>query len=99
MKRKIATSAAACGLCLGMVAPVAVPPAFASAAAYNIADDVAFDGPGVPSDHDVLGNYVPGADGNTLVVVVPGTNDDRSPRIDGLIAGRGSLIVNYPESF
>lgn len=94
MKRKIATSAAACGLCLGVAAPSVIGPAAAA-----IDTSVAYDGPEVSSEHDVLGNYAPGADGETLVVVVPGTDDDRSPRIDGLIAGRDSLIVKYPESF
>ena len=95
MKRKLVTSAAACGICLGVVAPTTIAPAFAS----PVADGIAYDGPSVSSDHDVLGTYVPGADGDTLVVVVPGTNDDRSPRINGILAGRDSLIVNYPESF
>ncbi|WP_226995657.1 PE-PPE domain-containing protein [Gordonia phthalatica] len=77
------------------MAPIAAAPCGAS----PVANQIAYDGPAVVSSHDVLGNYVPGANRDTLVVVVPGTDDDRSPRIDGLVAGRDSLIVDYPESF
>ncbi|WP_424294300.1 PE-PPE domain-containing protein [Gordonia sp. (in: high G+C Gram-positive bacteria)] len=97
MKRgRIATSVAACGICAGLVVPGALATANPLPAAFD--QSVGTLGEQLTADHDQLGDWVPNAD-NAFVVVVPGTDDDRSPRINDLVGERESLIVNYPESF
>lgn len=95
MKRTLATSTAICGICLGLAAPAAV----AATPTPVFLPSVATAGPAVTEYTDVLGDWVQGADDDAHVVVVPGTDDVRYPRINGIVGGRESTIVTYPESF
>lgn len=95
VKRAIATSAAACGLCVGLLLPMS--PASAAAPVFDAS--VATPGTSFTGHVDVLGKWVDGPLDDAFVVVVPGTDDDRSPRIDGIVGDRESAIVTYPESF
>ena len=102
VKRNIATSAAACGLCAGVIAPLAfAPTAMAADAPYipGVDSSVAANGPTLTAPSDVLSSLVPDADSDALVVLVPGTDDTYSPRVNSLVAGRDLTVVQYPESF
>ncbi|MGB3602508.1 PE-PPE domain-containing protein [Gordonia sp. (in: high G+C Gram-positive bacteria)] len=97
MKRnKVASAIAAFGISLGLVVPGALVSASPMPAGFE--DTIAFPGDTLHADHNQLGMWVPNSD-DAFVVVVPGTTDNRSPRINDLIGDRESLIIRYPESF
>lgn len=101
MKRKFATTAAVCGLCVGVVAPW-TPAPMATAAEIPFADvdaSTAINGPTLAAPNDLLPSLVPDADSTAHVVLVPGTDDTYSPRVNSLVAGRDLTVVQYPESF
>ncbi|WP_078113512.1 PE-PPE domain-containing protein [Gordonia sp. IITR100] len=109
-RRTLRASTVGCALCLGMVVPTALPTT-ASAAPVISAETLATieelndDGvfrPAEPDDGlgpDWLSTTFPHVDGNTIVVVTPGTDDGTLfPRIKGLRAGRQVLVIEYPEA-
>ncbi|EGD55344.1 hypothetical protein SCNU_08801 [Gordonia neofelifaecis NRRL B-59395] len=87
-------SVAVCALCIGVAAPATV-----AATTPVFESTVATAGPAVDDYTDVLPRWVDGQLDDALVVVVPGTDDDRYPRVNGIVGGRDSAIVTYPESF
>ncbi|MCX2755517.1 PE-PPE domain-containing protein [Gordonia sp. 4N] len=109
-RRTLRASTVGCALCLGMVVPTALPTTAAAApvvSAETLAtiDELNDDGvfrPAEPDDGlgpDWLSTTFPHVDGNTIVVVTPGTDDGTLyPRIRGLRAGRQVLVVDYPEA-
>ncbi len=109
-RRTLRASTVGCALCLGMVVPTALPTTAAAAPVLSaetlatiegLNDDGVFR-PAEPDDGlgpDWLSTTFPHVDGNTIVVVTPGTDDGTLyPRIRGLRAGRQVLVVDYPEA-
>ncbi|MFC9978816.1 PE-PPE domain-containing protein [Gordonia sp. NPDC127522] len=109
-RRTLRASTVGCALCLGMVIPTALPTTAAAAPVLSaetlatieeLNDDGVFR-PAEPDDGlgpDWLSTTFPRVDGNTIVVVTPGTDDGTLyPRIRGLRAGRQVLVVDYPEA-
>ena len=109
-RRTLRASTVGCALCLGMVVPTALPTT-ASAAPVISAETLATieglndDGvfrPAEPDDGlgpDWLSTTFPHVNGDTIVVVTPGTDDGTLfPRIRGLRAGRQVLVIEYPEA-
>ncbi len=110
IRQALRASSLGCALCLGLVVPTALAstavaaPVLSPQTQQTIAE---LDGDGVfrpaePDDGlgpDWLSTSFPRADGNTIVVVTPGTDDGTLfPRIQGLRAGRQTLIIDYPEA-
>ncbi|WP_055476225.1 PE-PPE domain-containing protein [Gordonia sp. HS-NH1] len=110
IRQALRASSVGCALCLGLVVPTALAstavaaPVLSPQTQQTIAE---LNGDGVfrpaePDDGlgpDWLSTSFPRADGNTIVVVTPGTDDGTLfPRIQGLRAGRQTLIIDYPEA-
>ncbi|QHD84914.1 PE-PPE domain-containing protein [Gordonia sp. JH63] len=109
-RRTLRASTVGCALCLGMVVPMALPATAAAAPALSAEtldtiDELNDDGvfrPAEPDDGlgpDWLSTTFPHVNGDTIVVVTPGTDDGSMyPRIRGLRAGRQTLVIDYPEA-
>lgn len=109
IRRTLRASTVGCALCLGMVVPMALPSAAAapvlSAQTSHTIDQLNDAGvfrPAEPDDGlgpDWLSTTFPHVNGDTIVIVTPGTDDGTMyPRIRGLRAGRQTLVINYPEA-
>ncbi|AFR47726.1 PE-PPE domain-containing protein [Gordonia sp. KTR9] len=110
IRQALRASSVGCALCLGLIVPTALSstavaaPVLSPQTQQTIAelDDAGVFRPAEPDDGlgpDWLSTTFPRADGNTIVVVTPGTDDGTLfPRIHGLRAGRQTLIIDYPEA-
>ncbi|WP_211220583.1 PE-PPE domain-containing protein [Gordonia shandongensis] len=99
MRRTAATSIAACGIALSTAAGPALAATPAAVGDLVAGSIVSAEQPAPAGTHDSLVDILGDGVRESLVVVTPGTDDTRHPRIDGLVGERESYFVNYPESF
>ena len=108
-RNRLAATAVACGLCLGVAAPVAfatTPVPMAGQAQLTVpelpADSIRGwkSGSAPQSSNDLLGQWLNESGGKAIVIVTPGTDDvSLLDRNRGLVGDRDWAHVKYPESF